>query len=130
MFDLTIRVADHVGALAEIGEALGAAGVSIEGGGAFGPVAHFLVADPEAALRALGPDRIIAVRKPLVQRLDQETPGQVGALTRLMADAGIRIDALYSDHTGNLILLVDNPEAGATVSATWTAHQQTSTTTN
>ncbi|MFI5842463.1 hypothetical protein ACIA8K_22420 [Catenuloplanes sp. NPDC051500] len=122
MYDLTIRVEDRVGALAEIGEALGAAGVSIEGGGVFGPVAHFLVADPEAAGRALGP-LITAVRRPLVQRLDQETPGQVGALTRLLAEAGVRIEVLYSDHVGNLILLVDDPDAGAAVSAAWSARR-------
>lgn len=123
MYDLTISVGDHVSALAEIGEALGAAGVSIEGGGAFGPVAHFLVTDPAAAARALGPS-LRAVRTPLVQRLDQETPGQVGALTRLMADAGVRIEVLYSDHAGNLILLVDDATTGAAVSAAWTGRHR------
>ncbi|MDP9796740.1 hypothetical protein J2S43_005252 [Catenuloplanes nepalensis] len=123
MYDLTIDLGDRLDALAEIGEAFGRAGVSIEGGGAFGPVAHFLVADPDAAAAALGPGRITAVRTPLMQRLDQDTPGQVGALTRRMADAGVQIEVLYSDHDGNLILLVDDAEAGARVSAAWTARR-------
>jgi hypothetical protein len=46
MKDLTIILEDRPGALAEMGEALGRAGVSVEGGGAFvvggSGVAHFL----------------------------------------------------------------------------------------
>ena len=123
MYDLTIDLGDRIDALAAVGEALGRAGVSVEGGGAFGPVAHFLVADPAAAAAALGPGRFTAVRTPLIQRLDQETPGQLGAITRRMADAGVRIEVLYSDHDGNLILLVDDTEAGARVSAAWKAQR-------
>jgi hypothetical protein len=46
MKDLTIALENRPGALAEMGDALGRAGVSIEGGGAFvvngKGVAHFL----------------------------------------------------------------------------------------
>lgn len=35
MFDLTIKLDNRPGALAEMGETLGAAGVSVEGGGSF-----------------------------------------------------------------------------------------------
>src|SRR5688500_18068641 len=48
MRDLAIRLENCPGALARMGEALGEAGVSIEGGGAFAVdgsgIAHFLVA--------------------------------------------------------------------------------------
>ena len=46
MRDLAIRLENRPGALAEMGEALGKAGVSVEGGGAFlfdgKGIAHFL----------------------------------------------------------------------------------------
>ena len=57
MKDLTIQLENRPGALAEMGEALGQAGVSAEGGGAFvvngHGVAHFLFHDAAAARRAL-----------------------------------------------------------------------------
>ena len=57
MIDLAILLPDRPGALAELGEALGRAGVSIEGGGAFvvgtHGVAHFLFEDGNAARQAL-----------------------------------------------------------------------------
>jgi hypothetical protein len=55
-----------------------------------------------------------------VQRLDQQLPGQLGAICRRMAEAGVNIEVLYSDHDNQLILVVDRPEAGAAVSAAWT----------
>jgi len=51
--DLSIALEDRPGALAEMGEALGRAGLSIEGGGVFGGAAHFLFADGQAARAAL-----------------------------------------------------------------------------
>jgi hypothetical protein len=39
-----------------------------------------------------------------VQRLKQAIPGQLGQLTRRMANAGINIEVLYSDHDHQLIL--------------------------
>lgn len=52
MKDLTIELDNRPGALAEMGEALGRAGVSVEGGGAFVVnglgVAHFLFVDGSA----------------------------------------------------------------------------------
>jgi len=64
--------------------------------------------------------RVLAVRDVLVQRLDQARPGQVGLLTRKMAEAGVNIEVLYSDHDHQLILVVDNIERGRRVSEQWT----------
>jgi hypothetical protein len=114
MFDVCILLDDRPGALADMGEALGRAVVSVEGGGAWvvdgRGVAHFLVADGEAARRALAGAgiRVAAVRDVVTTRLDQSRPGQLGALTRLMADAGVNIEVLYSDHDHQLILVVDD----------------------
>jgi hypothetical protein len=113
------------GALAEMGDALGRAGVSIEGGGAFvvnsAGVAHFLFEDGEAARKALEAAGIsvVAVKDVLVQRLNQAQPGQLGKLTRRMAEAGVNIEVLYSDHDHQLILVVDDFERGRAVSEAW-----------
>jgi hypothetical protein len=126
MRDLHLRLEHRPGALAEMGEALGRAGVSIEGGGAFAGggalgEAHFLVADAaraRAALAAAGIE-VVADREVLVQRLDQAVPGQMGKLCRRMAEAGVSIEVLYSDHAHRLILVVDDPERGRRVSEAW-----------
>jgi hypothetical protein len=123
--DLTIALENRPGALAEMGEALGRAGVSIEGGGAFvvdgEGVAHFLFNDGAAARAALEAAGIcvIAEREVLVQRLDQAEPGQLGKITRLMAEAGVNIEILYSDHDHQLILVVDDLDKGRAVSEAW-----------
>jgi hypothetical protein len=117
MRDLTIELEHRPGALADMGEALGRANVSIEGGGAFasGGIghAHFLVSDEDAAAacRALRDAGIVLVadREVLVHRLDQEKPGQLGALCRRLADAGVNIEALYSDHANQLIVVAHEP---------------------
>ncbi|MCO5997027.1 ACT domain-containing protein [Actinoallomurus rhizosphaericola] len=125
MHDLTIELDDEPGALAAMGEALGAGGVSVEGGGVFvvggRAVAHFLFDDgvaASAALRAAGL-RVTACREVLARRLDQDRPGQLGAISRALADAGVNIEVLYSDHDHRLILVVDDPRAGAEATAAW-----------
>lgn len=130
MMDLTIELDDRPGALAEMGDALGRAGISVEGGGAWvvggRGVAHFLVANGEAARAALEAEaiRVTAVREVLVQRLNQEQPGQLGRITRAMAEAGVNIEVLYSDHDNQLILVVDDVATGRAVSEAWTREQR------
>src|SRR5262245_34833036 len=125
MKDLAIALENRPGALARMGEALGRAGVSIEGGGAWvvdgAGVAHFLFEDGAAARRALEAAgiRVVAEREVLVQRLKQAVPGQLGLLTRRMADAGVNIEVLYSDHDNQLILVVDDFARGRAVSEAW-----------
>lgn len=125
MKDLAIVLENRPGALAAMGEALGRAGVSIEGGGAWvvgiNGAAHFLFADGAAARRALESAgiRVLAERDVLVQRLKQDVPGQLGMLTRRMADAGVNIEVLYSDHDHNLILVVNDLARGQAVSEAW-----------
>jgi hypothetical protein len=126
MQDLTIQLENRPGALAEMGEALGRAGVSVEGGGAFvvggAGVAHFLFADGARARTALESAgiRVLDVRDVLIQRLNQSVPGQLGKITRLMAEAGVNIEVLYSDHENQLILVVDDLARGRAVSDAWT----------
>ena len=121
MKDLTIALENRPGALAEMGEALGRANVSILGGGAFEGVAHFLFDDAAAARNALerAGIRVIAERDVIVQKLRQGEPGQLGKLARRMADANVNIEVQYSDHDHQLILIVDDPEAARAVAARW-----------
>lgn len=125
MQDVSIVLENRPGALAEMGEALGRSGVSIEGGGAWvvdgKGAAHFLFADGNAAraiLEAVG-IQVLEVRDVVVQRLKQAVPGQLGQLTRRMADAGVNIEVLYSDHDHQLVLVVDNLDKARTVAAAW-----------
>lgn len=114
MRDLAIRLENHPGALAKMGEVLGNAGVSVEGGGGFvvdsKGIAHFLFEDTVIARKALEENgiEIIEDREVLIQRLNQDQPGQLGKISRLMAEAGINIEVIYSDHQNQLILVVDD----------------------
>lgn len=125
MKDLAIELDNRPGALAEMGEALGRSGVSVEGGGAWvvdgRGVAHFLFNDGDAARDALEAAGIcvLAVRDVVVQRLKQAVPGQLGKLARRMAEAGVNIEVLYSDHNNQLILVVDDVEKGRAVADAW-----------
>ncbi len=117
--------------MARMGEALGAAGVSVEGGGGWvvdgvGHM-HFLFEDGEAARKALEDVgiEVVDVREVLVQKLRQDVPGQLGMIARRMADAGVNIEVVYSDHANQLCLVVDHVEKGRAVSAAWQAEMWT-----
>jgi hypothetical protein len=125
MKDLAIALENRPGALAAMGEALGRAGVSVEGGGMFvvegAAVAHFLFTDAAAARRALenAGIRVLAENEVLVQRLSQAEPGQLGKIARRLGEAGVNIEVMYSDHDHHLILVVDDLDRGRKISEAW-----------
>ena len=125
MKDLTIALDNRPAALAEMGECLGRAGVSIEGGGAWVEggrgIAHFLFGDGAAARHALESAglRVLAERDVLALRLKQDVAGQLGLLTRRMAEARVNIEVIYSDHNHRLILVVDDMERAQQVAEAW-----------
>ena len=125
MKDIAIHLQNKPGALAEMGETLGTAGVSLEGGGLFvhngKGIAHFLVADAEKAKQALEAKGIVTtgIHDVLIQKLKQDMPGQLGKICRLMAKNNINILVQYSDHSNQLILVVDDHEKGKTISDNW-----------
>jgi hypothetical protein len=129
MKDLTITLDHHPGSLAAMGDALGRAGVSIEGGGAWvvngQGAAHFLFEDGAAARSALEAAgiQVLDEREVLIQKLNQSQSGQLGKLTRRMAQAGVNIEVLYSDHQNQLILVVDDLSKGRAVSEAWSREQ-------
>jgi hypothetical protein len=129
MKDLTIALDNRPGALAAMGSVLGRAGISVEGGGVWvvndKAVAHFLFEDGAPArstLEAAG-IRVLDERDVLIQRLNQSEPGQLGMLSRKMAEAGVNIEVLYSDHNNQLILVVDDIVKGRLVSEAWSREQ-------
>ena len=101
--DLSISLPDEPGGLAKAAEALGAAGVNIEGlaglgGGGHGHV-HLLVEDGAAARSALegAGFSVEGEREPvLVDVSNEDRPGKLGELTRKIADAGVNLAACYA----------------------------------
>jgi hypothetical protein len=127
MYDIAIALPGQPGSLARFGDALGAAGVSLEGGGVFTVDgvghAHFLVEDGEAARVALEQAGlgVATVRRVLIRRLKQDVPGQLGAIGRALGGAGVNIEVQYSDHANRLILVVDDLETAERATSDWAA---------
>jgi hypothetical protein len=98
--DLTVILEDRPGTLATLGEALGKAGVNIDGlcgipseGKA---VIHVLVEDAAAARRAIEAAGLTvrADRDVLVQNVE-DRPGALGQMARRLANAGVNVDVVY-----------------------------------
>jgi hypothetical protein len=113
--DLTVRLEDRPGELARLGEALGGAGVNIEGLAATtvegrGEV-HVLVKDPRAARRALEGSGIdVVLDRQVVVVEFPDTPGSFGRACRSLADAGVNIEfAYFASSIGKHVLGVDDP---------------------
>lgn len=125
MYDIHVLLPHEPGMLARFGEALGSAGVSLEGGGVFvmgaAGHAHFLVEDGERARVAAQEAglEVCGVREVLVRKLDQERPGELGRIAGALGAAGINIVTMYSDHENRLILVVDDVAKGAEVTRAW-----------
>lgn len=125
MKDVAIQLKDRLGALAEMGEALEKAGISVEGGGGWvvdgQGLMHFLFADDAPVQETLAAVGITVLRETpvLIQRLKQDVPGQLGMIARQMAEAGVNIEVIYSDHDNQLILVVDDFVKGRAVSDAW-----------
>lgn len=113
--DLSIHVSDEPGGLAGAAEALGAAGVNIEGlaglgGGGEGHV-HLLVEDAAAARAALeGAGYTVDGEREAVV-LDvagDDRPGKLGELARKAADGGVNLAACYVAAGSRLVFAGDD----------------------
>ncbi|HEX2425331.1 MAG TPA: ACT domain-containing protein [Actinomycetota bacterium] len=112
--DFEIVLEDHPGELARVGEALGGAGVNIEGIAGFGfegrGIIHLLVEDAAAARSALESAGLSVNRESeaMVMELPAGAagrPGEIGRMARAVADAGINFEAMYLA-TGNRAVAV------------------------
>ena len=125
MYDIHLILKDAPGELALMGETLGKHGIGLEGGGVFTGErqahAHFLVEEGARArevLMQVGIE-VVAVRQPLIRRLRQAQPGELGAISRALAQTGVNILVQYSDHDGRLILITDNDATAREATAAW-----------
>jgi hypothetical protein len=110
--DLIVNIENKPGTLAQLGEAMGNAGINIEGvcgigaavGGGAGEV-HILVQSAPMARSALeevgiscGGERDVEV----IAVVDQ--PGEMGRHLRKIADAGINVDLVYLATSTRIVL--------------------------
>ena len=117
--EIILTVEDKPGALAEIGELLGASGVNIEtlsvsSHNGLGFV-HLVVDDGEDATELLKSNgfQVDGCRAVLPVTLD-DRPGELGRYCRDLAHSGVAISAAYVLNRGNgeteLLFAVDEPE--------------------
>ena len=109
--DLTVLLTDRPGALAEVGEALGKAGLNVEGFFGFSlnnmAWAHLLVDDAARAKEVLhGIVNIAEEHEVLLVDVD-DRPGALGELTRRLASAGINLRFAYLG-TGTRLVICPN----------------------
>jgi len=113
MKDLTVILEDRPGTLADMGEALGKAGINIEGSCGFPSegkgVGHILVEDAAAARRALEEIGIEVgdEREVLVLEIE-DRPGALGEVSRRIANAGVNIDLVYLATNTRLVIGADD----------------------
>jgi hypothetical protein len=111
--DLTIYLGDHPGSLAKVGEALGKAGVNIDGicgvtvqGKG---VIHILVADAAKARRTLEANHIDVAKETDVVVLDvEDRPGVLGNMARRLANAGVNLHIAYLATSSKLVVGADD----------------------
>jgi hypothetical protein len=116
--DLSVSVGDEPGGLAGVAEALGAAGVNVQGvaglgGGGTGHV-HLLVEDAaggRSALEGAG-YAVDGEREAVVLDVSNEDrPGKLGELARAAADAGVNLAACYVATGSRLVFVADDADA-------------------
>jgi hypothetical protein len=111
--NLTIELDDKPGILAALGEALGGAGINIEGfcgyaSGGRGTV-HLLVDDAAATRSALDGTAIDVVDEREVVVLDlEDRPGALGVIARRISNAGVSLNLAYLATNTRLVLGADD----------------------
>jgi hypothetical protein len=114
--DLAVSVADQPGGLADVGEALGNAGINIEGlcGVGLGDrgVIHVLVEDGAAARAALEGAglNVESEAEAIVSAIpgDVRTPGTLGKMARAVAEAGVNMRAVYLATDNRAVAVTDD----------------------
>lgn len=100
MKDLTVSMADRPGTLADVAEALGKAGVNIEGFCGFAAggegTGHVLVEDAGRARSAIeGAGATVSGERDVLVLDVENKPGALGAVARRIADAGVNVEVIY-----------------------------------
>ena len=113
--DLTLILEDRPGSLAKVGEALGKAGMNIEGicGMTIGQegVVHVLVQDAVKARRALEANQIQVSGELEVLVMEvEDRPAVLGNIARRLANAGVNVQLAYLATSTRLVIGVDDLE--------------------
>lgn len=125
MKDIEILFENKLGQLALMGETLGKNKISLEGGGVFQngdfSIAHFLVEEADKAkieLKKVG-IKVTKISDVIIQKLRQDVPGQLGMFCKELANENVNILTQYSDHSNQLIVVVDDYKKAKIVSEKW-----------
>jgi hypothetical protein len=110
--DLCVRAPDRPGTLAELADAVGRAGVNIEGVSGYSSeghgVIHLLVEDHRAARQIIESLGLEVVDERDVLVVDTEDrPGGLAAVTSKVAASGVNLDYLYGVR-GRLVMVPDD----------------------
>jgi hypothetical protein len=113
--DLTITLEDRPGILAELGEALGGAGINIEGFCGYRSdgtgIVHLLVDDATAARGALEGAGFAVQEERDVLVLDvEDRPGALGVVARRISNAKVSLNLAYLATNTRLVLGADDLE--------------------
>jgi hypothetical protein len=113
--DLTIGLEDRPGILAELGEALGRAGINIEGFCGYTSdgrgIVHLLVDDAAAARGALEGTGINVQDERDVLVVDiEDRAGALGVIARRISNAGVNLNVAYLATNTRLVLGADDLE--------------------
>jgi hypothetical protein len=118
--DITVSLEDRPGTLADLGEALGKAGVNIEGICGLGVegrgIIHVLVEDAAKAKQALegAGIKVEGETDALVMDVvgNQDRPGALGEMARAVSNAGVNIQACYlATKSRGVLVTTDNAKA-------------------
>ena len=101
--------ADRPGTLASATEALAAVGLNIDGCAEIEGILHLLVADPEAAERAVRAAGFGAHREEVLVARFTDRPGALAGVLRRMADAGLNVKFAYFGSQNRIVVGAGDP---------------------
>ena len=111
--DLTVKLEDRPGTLADMGEALSKAGINMDGICGVHckdeTAIHILVEDADGARRALEASGIeVSDERDVLVVEVEDRPGTLGDVARSIANAGVNIELVYLAANTRLVIGVDD----------------------